>query len=85
MGNLNDLFKETRERLEALNLKQLQYLLDRHDEWFLSKEELPEERAKVKKNKKESIILWILDTDPIFADGGLFSFLEKYLELEKNE
>ena len=66
--------------LEAASLPNLKFVLFNHDVWFSSWEDLKDERSKINQNNKEEIIDWICDTDPIFEDGGLLSFIDEMIE-----
>lgn len=71
-----------RRSLEAASLHNAQWALFEHDKWFCSFDDLNIRKLRIKINPsiKEEIIEWICDTDPIFEEGGLLSFISEMFE-----
>ena len=82
MKTIPEMRQTVRDTLYGYNLHKLKEVLKLHDKWFLSWEEpdLREERQKVNEDDKKCIIDWIMETDPIIVEGGLFDFL-KHVEV----
>ncbi len=60
-----------------LDLNSMQDALQKHDEWFMTNEDpdIKELRDLLDDNDRDSIIKWILWTDPILTEGGLMHFV----------
>lgn len=71
---MDSILDTVRKSLE--NSGYLSDILKEHDVWFNSKEDFPEERAAVKENGRNSIIDWIMGTDPVMEEGGLLTFIQ---------
>ncbi len=72
-----NIFKMTQDKLRKSSLKNLKKILRHHDNFFLSQEEFPDERLTVRENNKDSIVNWIMATDPFYVEGGLLSFIRE--------
>lgn len=75
---MEDVFHKAQENLGKLSKQQLKTLLHRHAEWF---DEIDTFNQGLTANftplpkKKEHIITYIMMSDPIYSEGGLFDFL----------
>ena len=68
--------KDIEKFLRSKSFNFLKELLDKHDKWF-PYEYGPEISRVIVVKDKESIIKWIMGSDPIFAEGGLMDFMSK--------
>jgi len=76
-----DQIRNVRNKLLLLSLEDLKEILGRHDEWFNSWDEFPDERRRVNEEDHPEIIDWIMETDPITTQGGLLDFLKQSTEI----
>jgi len=76
---MQKLLDRVEKKLNCLSLSELKKLLKKHDEWFNFYEDFAQDKAMLDDRKalktKKQIVKWIMNTDPIFVDGGLLHFL----------
>ena len=77
-GSICNIMKTVRSILEELSYPQLLLLLDEHDKWFKTFDDvnLIEERN-IASRSSMRIVDWICNSDPVIAEGGLMSFMEE--------
>ena len=76
LDTFRNIMNKYTEKLKKLPRKKLEKVLKLHDEFFNSWEDFPEEREVLKNDMStESIIEWIMGTDPVMTEGGLVDFL----------
>jgi len=75
---MKQLFEHAENHLKQMSDNELADVLAKHDEWFVddTDEDLVEIRRNVNEENSEDVIEYIINTDPILVEGGLFDFLK---------
>ena len=82
MDNIVDTLKDVKKFLTDLPIEDVRFIMLLHDKWFFTDdEEIMKKRNQVDEDNKSSMINWLIGTDPIAEQDGLFDFIHSLGEI----